>query len=63
MTNDGAASMKHNADMVTNAFITHYAVPCIVGIILIGLLAIALEILKSIIRKQIKKHRASTRRN
>jgi len=62
MTNNAETAMQHNADMVTHAFITNYAVPCIVGIILIGLLAIAFEILKSTIRKQIKKHRAPTHR-
>jgi hypothetical protein len=39
--------IKANANMVTHAFIVHFAVPAFIGILLIGLAAIAWEIVKS----------------
>jgi hypothetical protein len=54
MTNPAQDAMQHNADMVTNAIVTHFAVPAVVAIILIGLVVIALQILKSAFRRLTK---------
>jgi hypothetical protein len=57
MSSQAAATMQHNADMVTNAFIWHLAVPCALWAIAIGFLVIAFEIVKRIVLKEIRKLR------
>jgi len=58
VTSQAASIMQHNADMVSHALVWHLAFPCLLAAIGLGLLAIAFEILKVIIRKQIRKLRA-----
>jgi hypothetical protein len=57
-----AEAMKNNADMVTQALISHYALPAFVGIILIGLIAIAWELLKGVFRTQARDRKQTERK-
>ena len=50
MTSAETDTMKQAGDMVTQAFIWHFAYPAILGIIAVGALAIVFEILKRMIR-------------
>ena len=59
MTSEAQATMQHNPDMVTHALITKLFTPAALWIIGIGLLVIAFEILKNVVRKLIKKRRAA----
>ena len=47
--------------MVTQAFIWHFAYPAALGIIAIGALALALEVVKRMIRVALKKRKGHRR--
>lgn len=54
-------NMKQAGHMVTQAFIWHFAYPAALGIIAIGALALALEVVKRMIRVALKKRKGHRR--
>ena len=53
--------MKQAGNMVTQAFTWHFAYPAVLGIIAIGTLALALEVVKRMIRVALKKRKGHRR--
>jgi hypothetical protein len=54
-------NMKQASHMVTQAFLWNFAYPAILGIIAIGTLALAFEVVKRMIRVALKKRKCHRR--